>query len=53
MQASTAPADQPKVNTTASEFYVLQYSVSAFFFPLRLLNVPFCAQLEANAGLLL
>ena len=27
LQASTAPAAQPKVNTTASEFYVLQYTV--------------------------
>ena len=26
-QASAAPSDQPKVNTTASEYYVLQYSV--------------------------
>jgi hypothetical protein len=34
MQASVSPSEQPKVNTTASEYYVLQYSVRFAMFKL-------------------
>jgi hypothetical protein len=33
MQASASPSEQPKVNTTASEYYVLQYSVRLCIVP--------------------